>query len=134
VSGEHLPHIEDLSKFGDPLALQGRVSEDPKDGWSHSRFFTPLNPSRTIMTLGLVVTMFAISPDFTCTVSKQQGQNTAHFTVNCDICGDRSSVSVIYPATDSGLSVSTRPLLWSHVRWTDISTALNWGCNLHDEP
>jgi hypothetical protein len=63
--------------------------------------------SQTV-SLDSVVAMFADSPNFTCTVTKQKGYSAYHLVVNCGVCGDRSSVSVICPVTGSDLTVSTR--------------------------
>jgi hypothetical protein len=115
LSYAHLPWIEDLSKFDGSLALRMRVPDEPQEGGSHSRSFTSLSHLSKIIALGSVVVTFAISADFASTSAKQQAHDADHFTARCEICGDRSSVTIICPATGSGLTVSTRDNGCGHI-------------------
>jgi hypothetical protein len=107
-SSPHLPRIVDVSKFQNSLAFRLRLREEPIQAKSHTRFLICFSSMSQTVSLDSVVAMLAISPNFTCAITQQKGHSAYYFVVNCGICGDHSSVSVICPVTGPDLTVSTR--------------------------
>jgi hypothetical protein len=118
TSYTRLPLIADTRNFARSLTfrlrLRGETFHSTKSA-DRTRYLIPLTggPNQKVASLESVLSMFAISRDFSCLVLRQT--HSYHFTVTCDICGSLSSVNVICPFNGCDLTVSARNHCCGHM-------------------